>query len=140
MSTLTAPPVEPVFAAFAAIDWASKEHVVASVPAAGGRIEISKLKNTPEAVELWAASLRQRFPGAPAAVAVEQKRGAVIYMLSKYDHLVLYPRRAEFHRSLRPDSTRDPGLLWWLWRKPTMGESGLAPIAAPASLIPLVPK
>ena len=36
MSTLTAPPVEPVFAAFAAIDWASKEHVVASVPAAGG--------------------------------------------------------------------------------------------------------
>ena len=91
MSTLAAPLAEPVFAAFAAIDWASKEHVVASVPAAGGRIEIGKLKNTPEAVELWAASLRQCFPGAPAAVAIEQKRGAVIYMLSKYDHLLLYP-------------------------------------------------
>jgi transposase len=91
MSTLTAPPAEPVFAAFAAIDWASKEHVVASVPSSGGRIEICKLTNTPEAIELWAASLRQRFLGAPAAVAIEQKRGAVIYMLSKYDHLVLYP-------------------------------------------------
>src|SRR3954453_20791467 len=91
MSTLAVPPAEPVFAAFVAIDWGSKEHVVASVPAAGGRIEISKVKNTPEAVELWAASLRQRFSGAPVAVALEQKRGAVIYMLSKYDHLVLYP-------------------------------------------------
>jgi transposase len=91
MSTLAAAPAEPVFAAFAAIDWASKEHVVASVPAAGGRIEITKLKNTPEAVELWAASLRQRFPGAPTAVALEQKRGGVLYMLNKYDHLVLYP-------------------------------------------------
>jgi hypothetical protein len=84
------PPAEPVFAAFAAIDWVAKEHVVASVPAAGGRMEISRLKNTRETVELWAASLRQRFPGAPAAVAIEQKRGAVIYMLSKCDHLVLY--------------------------------------------------
>jgi transposase len=91
MSTLAVPPTEPVLAAFAAIDWASKEHVVAVVPAAGGRIEIRKLKNTPEAVELWAASLRQRFPGALIAVAIEQKRGAVIYMLNKYDHLVVYP-------------------------------------------------
>jgi transposase len=91
MSTLAAPPAEPVFAAFVAIDWGSKEHVVASAPTAGGRVEITKLKNTPEAVELWVASLRQRFPGAPVAVALEQKRGAVIYMLSKYDHLVLYP-------------------------------------------------
>jgi len=91
MSTLAASPAEPVFAAFAAIDWATKEHVVASVPAAGGRIEIAKLKNTPEAVELWSAALRNRFPNGPIAVAIEQKRGAVIYMLSKYDHLVLYP-------------------------------------------------
>jgi len=60
MATLSASPAEPIFAAFAAIDWASKEHVVAIVPAAGGRIEINTLKNTPEAVELWAADLRRR--------------------------------------------------------------------------------
>jgi transposase len=91
VSTLPAFPTEPAFAAFAAIDWATKEHVVASVPAADGRIQIGKLKNTPEAVELWAATLRQRFPGGLIAVAIEQKRGAIIFMLSKYDHLVLYP-------------------------------------------------
>ncbi|HWC95693.1 MAG TPA: transposase [Candidatus Sulfopaludibacter sp.] len=91
MSTLPASPAEPAFAAFAAIDWASKEHVVASVPAIGGRVEIGKLKNTPEAIELWSTSVRQRFPDGPTAVAIEQKRGGVIYMLSKYDHLILYP-------------------------------------------------
>ena len=111
MSTLQATPAEPVFAAFAAIDWASKEHVVATAPAAGGRIELSKLKNTPEAVELWAASLRQRFAGAPVAVALEQKRGAVIYMLSKYDHLVLYPvppaMSAAYRRAFFPSGAKD---------------------------------
>jgi transposase len=111
MSTLPACPAEPVFAAFAAIDWASKEHVVASVPAVGGRVEISKLKNTPEAVELWAATIRQRFAGEPTAVAVEQKRGAIIYMLSKYDHLVLYPvpptMSASYRRAFFPSGAKD---------------------------------
>jgi len=111
MSTLEATPAEPVFAGFAAIDWASKEHVVATAPAAGGRIEISKLKNTPETVELWAASLRQRFAGAPVAVAIEQKRGAVIYMLSKYDHLVLYPvpptMSVSYRRAFFPSGAKD---------------------------------
>jgi transposase len=101
MSTLPVPSAEPAFAAFAAIDWASKEHVVASTPTTGSRIEISKLENTPEAVELWAATLRHRFAGGPVAVAIEQKRGAVIYMLSKYDHLVLYPVPATMSASYR---------------------------------------
>jgi transposase len=111
MSTIPAPPADPVFAAFAAIDWAKKEHVVASVPAVGNRIEISKLKNTPETVEVWSATLRQRFPGGPIAVAIEQKRGGVIYMLSKYDHLVLYPvpptMSAAFRRAFFPSGAKD---------------------------------
>jgi transposase len=111
MATLPASPAEPIFAAFAAIDWASKEHVVAVVPATGGRIEISKLKNTPEAVELWAATLRQRFGGRPIAVALEQKHGAVVYMLSKYDHLVLYPvpstMSASYRRAFFPSGAKD---------------------------------
>jgi len=49
------------------------------------------LENTPEAVEVWAASLQQRFDGRPIAVCLEQSRGALIYMLSKYAHLVLFP-------------------------------------------------
>jgi transposase len=111
MKTLPAVAAEPVFAAFAAIDWASKEHIVALLPAAGGRIEISKLPNTPEAVDLWAATLRQRFPGALIAVAVEQKRGAVIYMLSKYAELVLYPvpptMSASYRHAFFPSGAKD---------------------------------
>jgi transposase len=111
MSTLSASPAEPVFVAFAAIDWASKEHVVASVPATGGRIEIGKLKNTPEAIELWSASIRHRFPVGLTAVAIEQKRGAVLYMLSKYDHLVLYPvpptMSASYRHAFFPSGAKD---------------------------------
>ena len=111
MSTLPASPADPVFAAFAAIDWASKEHVVASTTMAGSRIETSKLENTPEAVELWAATLRHRFAGGPVAVAIEQKRGAVISMLSKYDHLVLYPvppsMSASYRHAFYPSGAKD---------------------------------
>ena len=49
------------------------------------------MENTPEAVEAWAASLQQRFDGRPIAVCLEQARGALIYMLTKYAHLVLFP-------------------------------------------------
>jgi len=111
MSMIPAAPAEPVFAAWAAIDWATKQHVVAIVPAAGGRIEIGKLENTPEAVELWAATLRHRFGDGPIAVALEQKRGSVIYMLSKYDHLVLYPvpptMSASYRHAFSPSGAKD---------------------------------
>ena len=49
------------------------------------------MENTPEAVEAWAASLQQRFGGRPVAVCLEQSRGALVYMLAKYAHLVLFP-------------------------------------------------
>jgi transposase len=90
MTNLTTSPAEPVWAAFAAIDWASQTHSWALCPAANGPVECGKLDNTPEAVELWAAALRSRFSG-PIALAVEQKRGPVVYMLSKYDHLLIFP-------------------------------------------------
>ena len=53
--------------------------------------EQGELQNTPEAVETWAAGLQQRFRGRPIAVCLEQARGALVYMLTKYSHLVLFP-------------------------------------------------
>lgn len=83
---------EPEWAAFAAIDWADQKHYWRLVPAdSRQQEEQGELENTPEAVEVWAASLRQRFDGRPIAVCLEQGRGALIYMLSKYAHLVLFP-------------------------------------------------
>src|SRR5436853_7094381 len=45
----------------------------------------------PEAVETWVAQLSQRFAGRPIAVAVEQSRGALVFMLSKYEQLHIFP-------------------------------------------------
>ena len=83
---------EPEWAAFAAIDWADQKHYWRLVAAdSRQQEEQGELENTPEAVEVWAASLQQRFDGRPVAICLEQGRGALIYMLSKYAHLVLFP-------------------------------------------------
>lgn len=114
MLTPSASPAEPAWAAFAAIDWGSQNHSWSMVPAAGGPPQSGKFNNTPEAVELWVAALRRQFPEGPTAVAIEQKRGAVIYMLSKYDHLVLYPvppsMSACYRHAFAPSGAKDdPG-------------------------------
>lgn len=82
---------EPEWAAFAAIDWADQKNFWRLVPAGSQKHEQGELENTPEAVEVWAAGLEQRFGGRPVAVCLEQSRGTLVYMLSKYPHLVLFP-------------------------------------------------
>src|SRR5499427_9323150 len=82
---------EPEWAAYVAIDWADQKHYWKLVPAGSQRQEQGELQNTPEAVEAWAATLQQRFGGRPIAVCLEQSRGALVYMLAKYAHLVLFP-------------------------------------------------
>ena len=82
---------EPEWAAFAAIDWADQKNFWRLVPAGSQRYEQGELENTPEAVEAWAAALQQRFGGRPIAVCLEQSRRALVYMLTKYPHLVLFP-------------------------------------------------
>jgi transposase len=88
---LTPSASEPEWAAFAAIDWADQKHVWRLVPANSQEFEQGELENTPEAVDAWAATLQQRFGGRPMAVCLEQSRGALVYMLSKYAHVVLFP-------------------------------------------------
>lgn len=82
---------EREWAAFAAIDWADQKHFWRLVPAGSQHAEQGELENTPEAVEAWATTLQQRFGGRPIALCLEQKRGAIVYMLTKYAHLVLFP-------------------------------------------------
>jgi transposase len=89
--SLTSANSEPEWAAFAAIDWADQKNFWRRVPAGSQQYEQGELENTPEAVEAWAASLQQRFGGRPIAVCLEQSRGALVYMLTKYPHLVLFP-------------------------------------------------
>jgi transposase len=110
---------EPNFAAFVGIDWADRKHAWALQTQAGTDREHGFLDHTPEAVDVWAASLAQRFGGQPVAVALEQSRGALLFMLTKYAHLVLFPVHpatlANYRQGFRPSGAKsdpsDAGLV-----------------------------
>src|ERR1043165_1648580 len=91
MSNPVATAPEPEWAAFAAIDWADRKNFWRLLPADSRKSEAGELDSTPEAVEVWAANLEQRFGGRLIAVILEQTRGPLVYMLTKYPHLVLFP-------------------------------------------------
>lgn len=96
------------------IDWADEKHRWAMRVDGETRIQQGELEHTPEAVELFIAGLAARFPGQPVAVALEQSRGALIFMLGKYSHLVLYPIHPNtldhYRKSVYPSGAKsDPG-------------------------------
>jgi len=103
------------FAALVGIDWADRKHdICLQVPAEAKR-EFLVLEHRPEAIDEWANGLRVRFDNRPIAVCLEQRKGALITALRKYEHLVLFPvnpkllaglRRA-FHPSGAKDDPRD---------------------------------
>jgi hypothetical protein len=99
------------FAAFVGIDWADRQHVWALCDAGSSAVEQGQMTHTPEAVDQWAVELERRFEGRPVAVALEQSRGALAFMLSKYAHLVLFPvhpsTAANYRKSFRPSGAKD---------------------------------
>lgn len=114
----------PSYAAWIGIDWADQKHYW-SMYTADGKWHRDQLDNTPEAVETWAAELAREFGGRPVAVALEQSRGAVIGMLCKYVHLVLFPVHsttlAHYRKSFSPSGAKsdanDSDLILDLLRK-----------------------
>ena len=96
------------------IDWADQKHQWAMRNNGEPRIQHGELEHTPEAVEQFVSGLAMRFPGQLVAVALEQSRGALIYMLGKYAHLVLYPIHPNtlnhYRKSVYPSGAKsDPG-------------------------------
>ena len=73
--------------------------------------ESGELEHTPEAVEAWVGQLCQRFSNRPIAVALEQSRGALVFMLSKYEPLHLFPvpstMAAAMRKALYPSGVKD---------------------------------
>lgn len=67
--------------------------------------------HTPEAVAIWATERRLRFNGQPIAVAVEQSLGPLVFMLTKYEHLIIFPVHpttlANYRKSFRPSGAKD---------------------------------
>jgi transposase len=102
---------EPEWAAFIAVDWADQKHDWAmEVPGENTR-ERGQVAHSPEALDAWVMQLRQRFGDRPIAIALEQSRGALLFTLSKYANLVLYPlhpRTAScFRQAMYPSGSKN---------------------------------
>ena len=99
------------FAAYVGIDWADQKHVWSLQVAATGKREEGEVEHSPEAVEAWINGWMARFPGQPIAVCLEQSRGALLNMLSKYEQLVLFPVHpatvSRFRAALYPSGAKD---------------------------------
>jgi transposase len=98
------------FAALVAIDWADEKHAWA-LQAGTTKVETGTIDHTPESVEVWAAELRTRYGGQAIAVALEQSRGSLIFMLTKYEHLVIFPVHptvlVNYRKSFRSSGAKD---------------------------------
>ena len=106
--------VPPEFAAFIGLDWADRKHSWKLVAAGSVEGECGELNHTPEALQQWATDLHARFAGAPVAIALEQRRGAVVFQLSKFPHLVVYPvhptTAAKYRQAFFPSGTKNDPL------------------------------
>ena len=110
---------EPQFAAFVGLDWADQKHAWCLQAAGATQRENGEVEHTPETVEAWVGQLCRRFGNRPIAVAVEQVKGALVFMLSKYELLHLFPVPPAMSASMRDalypsgakDDPRDAELL-----------------------------
>jgi transposase len=98
-------------AAFVGLDWADQKHVATLQEANSDQRQRFTLDQTPEALQSWIQQLRNRFAGRPVAIAVEQKRGALIYALMHVDFLHLYPVNpqtlSQFRKAFYPSGAKD---------------------------------
>src|SRR5262245_65634686 len=79
------------FAAYIGIDWANQKHDICLREAGSNRIESLQIDHKPDSISKWVSELRQRFQGRSIAIALEQKRGALLYSLMLYEFSILYP-------------------------------------------------
>ena len=106
----SASPALPI-TAWVGLDWADQSHAVCLQAGGSSPLERCELPHTPEALQLWVAELRRRFPQGQVAIALEQSRGSLFYALMTYDFLVLYPippkALADYRKALYPSGSKD---------------------------------
>ena len=101
---------EQQLAACIGLDWADKEHSI-HLQALNGQLEHFTLAQKPDVLHEWVAQLRLRFHGQKVAIAIEQRKGAVIHALMMHDFLVLYPVNpkalARYREAFRTSGAKD---------------------------------
>jgi len=98
------------FTAHIGIDWADAKHdICVQAPGCEDR-EFDRIVHKPEAIEVWAQALYQRF-GGPIAVALELTKGPIVSALQKYDFFVIVPidpiRLAKYREVFTPSGAKD---------------------------------
>jgi transposase len=99
--------------AWIGLDWADERHAV-QLQTVDGTVERFELEQTPAVLHEWVAQLQRRFPDGTIAVALEQRKGAVIHALLMYDCFVLYPINpkalARYRETFRTSGAKDDPL------------------------------
>ena len=99
--------------AYIGLDWGDERHSV-HLQTAAGTITHVELEQKPAVLHDWVAQLQQRFAGGHIAVAIEQRKGAVIHALLQYDCFVLYPINpkalARYREAFRTSGAKDDPL------------------------------
>lgn len=79
------------FSVLIGIDWADRKHDICELPIPSRKPTFSVIASSSNAIHDWAIQLKKRYPNQMIAVATELKKGPLVYALSCYDHLVLFP-------------------------------------------------
>lgn len=105
------PMPEPTYAAFIGLDWAKETHAVCFKTSPDSDPQLSQLTQSPEALEKWAAALKERTAGRPVALCLEIKRGALINALCVHEWIHIYPinpkTSANYRKALYPSGQKD---------------------------------
>jgi transposase len=102
---------EQEIAVYIGVDWGDEWHSVHLRDEGSTKIEHLVLEQKPDLLHEWVAQLRQRSGGRKVAIAIEQRKGAVIHALMMYDFLVLYPINpkalARYRETFRTSGAKD---------------------------------
>jgi transposase len=102
---------EQEIAVYIGVDWGDEWHSVHLRAEGSTKIEHFELEQKPDLLHEWIAQLRQRSGGRRVAIAIEQRKGAVIHALMMYDFLVLYPINpkalARYRETFRTSGAKD---------------------------------
>lgn len=104
-------PVIDDFSAIIGIDWADRKHDVCETQAGSKEYQFSVVSSKPHALHDWAASLREKYPGKPVAIACELRKGPLIYALSRHEHITIFPINpitvAKYRKAFAPSGAKN---------------------------------
>jgi len=92
---------EVKFVAFLGIDWADQKHVWCLQQAGSSERESGELEHKPETVGAWVGELCRRLGAGPIAVAVEQVKGALVCMPTRWKRTTVDSSKCENFRCRR---------------------------------------